>query len=166
MTRETPMKILLAAMAAIEAMTGAALLLWPRLVVGVLLAAPVEDATALTLGRLAGAAVMSLGVACWLARGGVSSSGVRGIVGAMLVYNAAAAGVLAYAQVGLGLGTRLSWPVAVLHGAFAIWCAASLARGRATDLAARLKTAGRMTCCCNHPPRLGSTPDSARGRLA
>jgi len=125
------MKALLVFTAALEAATGLALIFSPPLIARLLLGVWFDGAAALTVGRLAGAALLSLGLACWLARGDGASPAGRGLVAAMLLYNVGAVAVLAYAGAGLGLFSVLLWPAAVLHAALAVWCGACLRRGTA-----------------------------------
>ena len=84
------MKMLLAATAAIEAGAGSALMCCPSATAAFLLGSPLEKPAAVTLGRVAGAALLALGVACWLASGDAQSRAARGLVAAMLLYNLAA----------------------------------------------------------------------------
>jgi len=120
------MKNLLVVNAMIEAATGLTLLGLPSLVVSLLLGASFDSPSALVVARVAGAALLSLGVACWLARNDEKSRATVGVVTAMLLYNIAAVSVLTYA----GLGVRLSgiglWPAVLLHTALAAWCIACL----------------------------------------
>src|SRR5947207_4782949 len=88
--------------ALIEAATGLALLALPSFVVRLLLGAEISGAS-MPLGRVAGAALLALGVACWLARDDTQSRATRGLVVAMLMYNIAATAVLALAGIGLWL---------------------------------------------------------------
>ena len=122
------MKRLLIATAVIELGAGLALLCCPSVTVALLIGSGLDTSAAVTLGRVAGAALLALGVACWLARGDTLSPAARGLVAAMLLYNAAVAAVLAFAGVGLGLDGIALWPAVVLHAAMAIWCIACLRR--------------------------------------
>ena len=120
------MKSLLIVTALIEAATGLALLLSPSLLVSLLLGSSLDAPAALTVGRVAGAALLALGVACWLARDDVESHAAQGLVAAMLLYNIAAVLLLASAGIGSGLRGVELWPAVVLHAALAIWCIACL----------------------------------------
>jgi len=80
------------------------------------------------LGRVAGGALLALGVACWLARDDTQSRAARGLVAAMLIYNIAVAAFLAYSGLGLGLHGVTLWPVVIVHAVMAAWCAGCLRR--------------------------------------
>jgi hypothetical protein len=122
------MKALPIVTAAIEVGAGLALLGFPSAVAVLLLGTPLETSAALTVARVGGAGLLALGVACWLARGGMQSRAAIGLVAAMLLYNAAAVAVLAHAGIGLGLHGALLWPAVFLHAAMAVWCALCLLR--------------------------------------
>ena len=128
------MKNLLIVTAVIEAATGLALLLSPPLVATLLLGAALDAPAALAVSRVAGAALLALGVACWLARNDALSGAVRGVIAAMLLYNAGAVSVLVYAGLGLRLSGIGLWPAALLHAALAVWCIACLRAKRVKQL--------------------------------
>ena len=121
------MSRLLKLTAVIETATGLALIAVPAIVVRLLLGAEISGAS-IPLGRVAGAALLALGVACWLARDDTQSRATRGLVVAMLIYNIVATAVLAFAGIGLGLHGVVLWPAVVLHAVMAIWCIVCLRR--------------------------------------
>jgi hypothetical protein len=117
---------LLVLTAVLEAATGVGLLAMPVMVVSLLLGASLESTGALVIARVTGAAMLSLGLACWLARDDGLTRPGRAIVTAMLVYNVVVAAVLAYAGAVLGLTGIGLWPAAGVHTALAVWCVVSL----------------------------------------
>ena len=122
------MSRLLKLTAIIETATGLGLMATPSVVVRLLLGSPLDTSAAVMLGRVAGAALLALGVACWLARDDTQSRAARGLVVAMLIYNLIATAVLAFAGIGLGLHGVALWPAVVLHAAMGVWCGACLRR--------------------------------------
>ena len=91
-----------------------------------LLGVPLDTPGGLVAGRIAGAALLSLGVVCWQVRNGERGSAATGVVSAMLFYNAAAAAILVYAGVRLKLQSTLLWPAIVVHQVLALWCLVNL----------------------------------------
>ena len=116
------MKTLYAVSAVIELGAGLALLVFPSAMVNLLLGSPLDALAAIALGRLTGAALLALGVACWLARGDTLGCAARGLVVAMLVYNIGAVVVLGVAGVQLPTTGIALWPAVILHAMMAIWC--------------------------------------------
>ena len=119
------MKALLIVTAAAETATGLSLAGIPSLVVSLLLRGSLDTPAALVVARIAGAALISIGAACWLSRN-QQSRAASGLIVALLFYNAAASVVLAHAGLGLGLSGVALWPVVVGHAALAVWCVACL----------------------------------------
>jgi hypothetical protein len=107
----------LAVTAAIEAGAGLGLVALPDIAVKLLLGADISGA-AVPLGRVAGVALLALGLASWLARGHAASALTN--ASAMLLYNCGVAAVLAMAGVS-GMTGVLLWPAITLHAAMAVW---------------------------------------------
>src|SRR5438876_10405502 len=121
------MKRFLTLTAIIEGATGLALIALPAIVVRLLLGAEISGAS-IPLGRVAGAALLALGVACWLARDDTQTRAARGLVSAMVLYNLGAVIILGSAGLGSqSVGIAL-WPAVILHAAMALWCVACLRR--------------------------------------
>src|SRR5579863_55986 len=120
------MKSLHTASALIELGAGLALLSCPSVAVSFLIGTPLEGPAGVTAARVCGAALLTLAVACWLARGDTQSRSANGLVAAMLFYDAAVAAVLAFAALGNGLYGVALWPAVILHAVMGIWCVACL----------------------------------------
>jgi hypothetical protein len=120
------MKALLIVSALLEAGTGIGLLATPSVVAQVLLGAPLDAPAALTVARVAGAALLALGVACWLTASDAQSSAARGLVSAMVLYNLGAALVLGAAGIWSQLGGLGLWPTVILHAVMTVWCVSRL----------------------------------------
>jgi len=111
------MKRILILTAALEAATGAALLMVPSLV-GRLLFGEELTGVAIPVARVSGIALIGLGVACWPGPPQVG----------MLTYNAVVTLYLAYVGFVGGFTGILLWPAVVLHAvltALLIWAATS-----------------------------------------
>jgi hypothetical protein len=122
------MQILLAVTAVIEAGAGLALMCCPSASVALLLGSPLDAPAALTLGRVAGVALLALGVACWPAHYVAQSCAARGLVSAMALYNLGAFVILGSAGIlSQPVGVAL-WPAVVLHATMTVWCVSCLLR--------------------------------------
>lgn len=113
------MKLLLTLTAVFEALTGIGLIVFPSMVISLLIGTLPDGAVVVTLARIAGAALISLAIACWLPR---NNAAATGIVKAMLFYNLAAAASLLYASIGDKLSGAGLWPTILLHAGLAAWC--------------------------------------------
>ena len=133
------MNRLLKLTALIEAATGLGLIAVPAIVVRLLLGGELLGA-GVPLGRVAGVALLSLGIACWLASFDIESCAARGIVSAMALYNLGV--VLILGAVGIQsqpIGIAL-WPAVILHAAMAVWCVACLWRSPRNNLTINSRT--------------------------
>ena len=118
--------------AVMEIGAGLALLIAPAPSISLVLGFSGTETAA--IARLAGAALLSLGTACWWARHDDDSAASRALVRAMLVYNASVVGLVLSG--GFGSLTPLLWALALLHGAMALW-SARIVIGQRTTIAPR-----------------------------
>lgn len=117
---------LFVATALIEVGAGLALMSLPASVIWLLLGVRAPSPEALIVGRVGGAGLLAIGVACWLARDDRGSRSQYGLQWAMLVYNVGACTVLALARSMLSMAGVALWPGVGLHAIMAIWCALNL----------------------------------------
>ena len=120
------MKKLLQVSAIVEIATGIALLAVPALLVRILFGSALDEAAGLAVARVAGAALVSLGLACWFGSRDTHSRACLGIVAAMLVYNLGVFVLLVSLRYGAGMTGMGLLPVSALHVALAVWCIACL----------------------------------------
>ena len=123
-------RTLLIVTASAETGVGLTMLVSPPLVARFLLGVTLDAPAALIVGRIAGAALLSLGGACWLARDDGRSRARRGLIAATLLYNCAAVAVLGNAAMSVRLVGVLMWPAVALHAVLAVWCIACLGSRR------------------------------------
>jgi hypothetical protein len=122
------MKRLLVLTALIEVATGLGLIVVPAIVVRLLLSAEIFGA-AIPLGRMAGVALLALGVANWLVSFDEQSCAARGVISGMVLYNLGAVLILGAAGIGSQPVGIALWPAVILHAAMTVWCITSLRRG-------------------------------------
>ena len=108
-------RMLVTLSAAIEAVTGVALIADPSLVARVLLGAGLSGA-GIAVGRVGGLGLLSLGLACWPGRDVATAPATR----ALFTYNLLAAAYLGYLRVGAGFDSYLLWPACALHALLAV----------------------------------------------
>src|SRR5262245_56096159 len=117
----------------VETATGLLLLAWPALVFVLLLGWRQAAPETLLIGRVAGAAVISFGMASWPARHDTHTPAQLGVLAGLLTYNVLVALLLAFAGAGLKMAGVLLWPAVVYHAALAKWCVACLPRSGPTE---------------------------------
>jgi hypothetical protein len=113
------MKKLLVITAIFEGLTGLGLVTIPSLLSNILLGEPITENVGIVVAMVAGSALLSISVSCWLSR---ASTNATALIKSLLVYNITVAAVLIYGALvfrinGLGL-----WPATIAHIALAIWC--------------------------------------------
>ncbi len=116
-------KTLLIVTAVLEAATGVVLLVSPSVPVSLLLGVSPESPDGGTVARIAGAALISFGIACWQARQLQQNDA---LLIAMLAYNINVVAVLTHARLALTLFGSGFWPAVGLHTTLAAWCIACL----------------------------------------
>jgi hypothetical protein len=126
------MKKLLTVTAVVEVGAGVALLGAPSVTASLLLGAGLEAVAAVNLARVGGAAILALSIVCWLTRD-AQDPAARALVTAMVFYNLAVAGVLAFASFVDSLHGMLLWPAVAFHVAMGAWCVVTLSRGQNWD---------------------------------
>ena len=117
---------LLIVTALLEVGTALPLLVVPALPLAFLLGVREAAPEALLISRVAGASLLAIGTASWYGRFEEQSNAHFGLLIGILFYNVAAAALLAYAGLGLGLVGIALWPAVIIHAAFAMWCSLSL----------------------------------------
>lgn len=133
-------KSLLMVTAALELGAGMLLLISPSLTSQLLLGAGLVSPESILVGRLGGAALLSIGRVCWLEGSRDPSGSVNGLVGGLLFYNAAVVLLVGYA----GLVDKMNgvgiWPACGVHSAMFIWCAVSLRASGLKSAGSKRKT--------------------------
>jgi hypothetical protein len=124
---------ILSVTALVEGPTGLLLLVWPALVFAVLFGWHLPAPETLVMGRVAGACVLSIGIASWVARGDARTPAQLGVLAGVLTYNVLCAAVLVFAGAVLSMAGIVLWPAVVYHVALAAW---SLAGSRGVRAAA------------------------------
>ena len=120
------MRAALTVTAVLEAATGLGILALPSVVSSLILGSPLDTVAASVFARVAGVALLALGVACWLARHDEGARAVRGLVGAMALYNVGVLALLAHAALVWGASGIALWPILVGHAVMGFWCIISL----------------------------------------
>jgi len=120
------MKKLLITTAIIESATGLILVSYPSVIAALLFGSSLDSSAALSVARVAGVALISLGIACWLGRDEKHSKAVNGLVTSMTVYNIGVITVFIYAAISLELSGIGLWPVVLVHLAMTVWCISDL----------------------------------------
>ena len=115
-------KLLLLITALIEGATGLCLLFVPAALFAILLGLDHATVDAIFVGRLAGAALLSIGVTSWMARTDTRTPAQVGLLTGILIYNAAATLLLVYAGALLKMIGVLLWPAVAIHAMLAVWC--------------------------------------------
>jgi hypothetical protein len=117
------MKSLLTITALVEGVTGLALAIVPSWLVSILLGTTLTDPTEILISRLAGGALITIAIACWLSRSDTQSSVM---VKVMAGYNIFSITLLVYAVLVKRIYGSALWPAVLLHLVLLIWCLLSM----------------------------------------
>jgi hypothetical protein len=118
-------KYLLVVTAFAEGGTGLVLLALPSVPLALLLGVDQPSGEVAVCARIAGAALLAIGAACWAGRHDGDTPAQLGLLLGVLFYDVAAAAILAYAGLAAHLTGVALWPAVVVHAALAGWCVAS-----------------------------------------
>jgi hypothetical protein len=119
---EMRLKELFLVTAVVEIATGLALLALPAVVLASLLGIQAAVEETLVVSRIAGAALLAIGVTSALARDDARSPAQRGVLVGILTYDVLVALLLAYAGLAVQMAGAALWPAVVLHTLLTIWC--------------------------------------------
>ena len=108
--------------AIVEIATGLALLGLPAVVLASLLGIQVAAEETLVVSRIAGAALLAIGVTSALTRDDTRSPTQRGVLIGILLYDVLVALLLVYSALAVQLAGPALWPAVVLHTVLTIWC--------------------------------------------
>jgi hypothetical protein len=108
--------------AIVEAAAGIALFIVPELPLKLLLGVSEVAPEAALLARVAGAALLALGIASGLGRTAGSGSAQTGLFVGLLIYDMAAAVLLGHAGLVSGMAGPALWPAVGVHAVMSVWC--------------------------------------------
>jgi hypothetical protein len=117
-----------------EGATGLLLLCLPSVVLTVLLGTGSTAPEATLAARIAGAALVAIGIICWSARSDDGQRAQLGLLVGVLTYDVAAAAILAYAGLAASMVGIALWPAVGAHVALAAWCVVCLQKTAAVNL--------------------------------
>jgi hypothetical protein len=118
--------LLLGVTGVLELLTGLALLFAPSLTVQLLVGEAPGSASAIVVGRVAGSALLAIGLICGLESRDQGAHSRTGLRAGLLAYNVAVPMLLAHAALANGARGALFWPAVVGHATLALWCLARL----------------------------------------
>ena len=119
-------KTLLTAIAFAEFSTGIGMLFVPSVIVELLLGQPLSTGVSFVVGRVAGIALIAIGLICWMEKAPTRGGSPTGLLIGLLTYNGAVAVLLIHSYMAYGMNGVGLWPVVAVHLVFALWLVACL----------------------------------------
>jgi hypothetical protein len=117
------MKKFMTLTAILEGLTGIALIAIPNIIVLFLLGKPTNGPEGKITAMIAGTAILSLAVICWLLR---ETPALRKLVKGMLFYNCVIIAIAMYGMFWYGITNPGLWFVIFSHSVFFVWGAVTL----------------------------------------
>jgi hypothetical protein len=117
----TSRKMFLFVFASVEVATGVGLLIVAPVVFALLLGLQSVTVDAIFVARIAGAALLAIGVASWMAKADALNPAQFGLLIGILIYNTTVSILLAYAGVVLKMIGVMLWPAVVTHAILMVW---------------------------------------------
>ena len=114
------MKTLLSVKAAVETLAGLAFAFFSSWIFALLFGEQFNSPLGVLAGRIIGAALVTLGVAGWLARNDSRSHAAAGLIVALLLYDVAFVFILVSTYFATAMAGVALWPAVVLHSALAV----------------------------------------------
>ena len=118
--------VLLKAVAVVELLTGIGLLLAPSLVANLLFGQPLASGVSLVVARVAGMALIAIGLVCWLESVTKRAGQPTALLLGLLAYNGGVPLLLLHSYIFNDLSGIGLWPAVGLHLAFSAWIAACI----------------------------------------
>jgi hypothetical protein len=122
--------------AVLEVGAGLALLAIPSLATSLLLGARSTNPSVPVVGRIAGAALLAIGIACWLARPESASRAAFGLVVGLFFFDACVVAILLLAHFHSGFTGIGIWSAIANHSGLGLWSVFCISRAR-PEMAAR-----------------------------
>ena len=120
--KEMNVKLLLEVMAFINVIAGLALIGIPVFLSGAVLGFPISEPGAIVVSRVAGAAILSLGIVCWMLISEARSRTGKSLVTGMAVFNTLLMLVMVYAITIQNISSPGLWVVVLVYSVLAGWC--------------------------------------------
>jgi hypothetical protein len=120
--KEMNVKLLLQVMAFINVMAGIAFIVFPVFLSWLVLGVSLSEPAAVVVSRIAGVAVLSLGIVCWMVASEGRSKPGKSLVTGLAIYNTLVMMVMVYSITIQDFTSSGLWVVILLHAILAGWC--------------------------------------------